>query len=123
MRKYKLHSETVDALVNLFRDVTLAQSAADRLGQMAEYNRLYRHMEEIEQELKRRPGDRRRELEILYTHDDPQVRLQAALATLALLPAESREVLQTLSERHEYPAAMDARGILRALEEGTYTPE
>ncbi|HEV7842239.1 MAG TPA: DUF2019 domain-containing protein, partial [Pyrinomonadaceae bacterium] len=59
----------------------------------------------------------------LYTHPNAQVRLRAALATLAVASNDARTVLQELIERNEYPQLADARGMLRALDAGRYVPE
>jgi hypothetical protein len=48
--------------------------------------------------------------------------LKAALATLAVAPEAARATLQLISDRQEYPQAADARGMMRAIDEGTYVP-
>ncbi|NDV86095.1 DUF2019 domain-containing protein [Aurantimonas aggregata] len=74
-------------------------------------------------ELRLRKGDQRRVLRTLFDHIKPQVRLNAAIATLAVLPDEARETLRLIHARREYPQAADAIGLLNALERGTYIPE
>ena len=49
-------------------------------------------------------------------------RLRSAFATLALEPEAARRTLQTISDRDEYPQAADARGMMRALDDGSYVP-
>jgi hypothetical protein len=58
----------------------------------------------------------------LHNHPNAQVRLTSAIETLALEPIESRRVLQSISDRNEYPQAANARGMMMALDEGRYTP-
>lgn len=109
-------------LVERFLAIALEQDQAVLYDDFALYNRLYDQMSAVEVELKSRIGDQRSLLLPLYQHENAQVRLQAALATLTVAPDASRAVLQEISDRNEYPQAADARGMLRALTEGTYTP-
>lgn len=88
-----------------------------------EYNRLYKEMIKVEQEMKKRPGDARRLLVNLYDDKIPQVRLMSACATLAVQPAAARGVLEKLSSSGDYPQTANARGMLRAIDEGRYTAE
>ena len=88
----------------------------------ATYNRLFRQMDSIEEELKNRPGDQRRTLIPLFEHPNAQVRLTSALATLALVPKDARRTRQIISDRQEYPQAADARGMMMAIDAGTYVP-
>ena len=88
----------------------------------AKFNRLFREMRSIEDELKHRPSDQRNSLIRFLKHPNAQVRLRAAIATLALVPDAARETLQNISDLNEYPQAPDARGILRGLDDGSYTP-
>lgn len=113
---------SVDELLERFEEIALAQDAADLRDEITKYNRLYDLMENVEQELKRRPGDQRRALVSLFDHTNPEVRLKAALATLAVLPKAARQVLVSLDERNVLPQAADARGMLEALQDGSYTP-
>lgn len=113
---------TEEQLVDRFADIALAQDEALLDDENAKYNRLYDKMEDVRQELKLRPGDQRRAILPLLQHENAQVRLKAALTTLAIAPEAARHALQIISDRHEYPQAIDARGMLRALESGTYIP-
>jgi hypothetical protein len=80
-------------------------------------------MEAVEDALKSRNGDQRRALLPLFLHPNAQVRLKAATATLAVAPEAARQTLQIISDRQEYPQAADARGMMRAVDKGTYVPE
>lgn len=79
-------------------------------------------MGEVVDELKSRPGDQRRELVRLYEFPSVQVRLKAAIHTLAVAPIEARNQLEWIAERHWFPQTADALGILRAMDQGRYTP-
>jgi len=88
----------------------------------AKYNRLYDQMKSVEAELSRHDGNQRLALLSLLYHPNPQVRPKAAIASLAVAPEEAREALQNISDRNEYPQAADARGMIEALDDGTYKP-
>jgi len=113
---------TVEELVERFFAAGLKQDEALRRDDNAAYNRLYRQMDDIERELKARVGDQRRVLVRLYEHPNAQVRLTAAMATLALAPEAARRTLQAICDRQEYPQAADARGTIRAIDAGTFIP-
>ena len=122
MKRTVLQDVSVAQLVESFTSIALDQDKALLWDEIAKYNRLYDKMEVVEEELKKREGDERQALSALYHHSNAQVRLKSAIATLAIAPEEARAVLQKLSDRNEYPQAADARGMLRALDEGRYTP-
>jgi Domain of unknown function (DUF2019) len=114
---------TDEELIERFVAIALEQDYVERMDEpVSEYNRLYDLMEEVEGELKSRGGDRRSLLLPLYAHENAHVRLKAALATLAVAPEASRDVLQKLSDRNRPPEASNARRMLRALDEGRYIP-
>jgi hypothetical protein len=113
---------SIQKLVDRFVSIALAQDRAMLIGNNAEFNRLYRQMEQISARLKAFEGDARRLLVQLHNHPNAQVRLTSAIETLALEPIESRRVLQSISDRNEYPQAANARGMMMALDEGRYTP-
>lgn len=122
MKSIPLEKMDVTQLVALFAGLATAQHEALQNDDSGEYNELYDRMRRVETQLRDRFGDQRRSLVPLLQHKDPQVRLQAAFATLAVAPDHSREALQMISNRNEYPQAADARGMLRALKEGAYRP-
>ncbi len=119
--KAEVPNMSVDQLVERFLTIALEQYEAILDGRYAKYNRLYDQMKSVEAELKRHDGDQRPALLSLLNHPNPQIRLRAAIATLAVAPDESREALQNISDRDEYPQAADARGMMEALDDGTYT--
>lgn len=122
MSREILGTLTTEELVERFVAIGLAQDDANLYGEFDKYNCLYDQMEFVEAELKSREGDQRCALLPLCEHNNLQVQLKAALATLAVAPEASRDVLQKLSDSNRYPEAASARGMLRALDNGTYTP-
>lgn len=122
MKRAKLEDMTVDQLVRHFTSVTLDQDEALLMDELGKFNRLFQQMEEIKQELKRRPGDQRRALISLFGHANAQVRLKAAKATLALAPETARGVLQSIVESREFPQALEAGMSLQNLERATFKP-
>ena len=109
---------TVSQLVNQFATFALEQYKAELYGEIARYNRLYDEIVAVKDELKGRAGDQRSALVSLFAHQNPQVRLMAALWSLAVVPAAARQVLQDISDRNEYPQAAYARQSLMALDRG-----
>jgi hypothetical protein len=114
---------TVQELVEQFLALSLAKGTAIMRGEIAKANRLYGKIDAIKKELRSREGDQRRALRILYDHPNPQVRLEAANATLVALPDEARAALQMICDRHEFPQAGDAGFTLLYLSDGRYVPE
>jgi hypothetical protein len=121
-RRNKLESATAEELVEYFVAIAVVQDKAMRQDDHAKYNRLYGEMDAVERELKQRTGDQRRALISLHEHPNAQVRLKAAIATLALAPDAARQALEIISAREEYPQAADARGMIRAVDDGSFIP-
>lgn len=113
---------SVEVLVEQFLSMALAQDEALFDEKYSKYNGLFDKMEQIKEELKSRDGDERRALLPLLKHRNAQVRLKAAIALLASDPEAARAALQKMSDADEYPQAADARGMMRALDEGRYVP-
>mgnify|MGYP001031281781 CR=1 FL=1 len=120
MRYSKL---SIDELVSRFEKICLEQYDASMSFNNPLYNRTFDSMMAIANELRNRPGDGRGALVSLYGHPNEQVRLKAAIHTLALFPNEACAVLQRLIDDRVQPQAADASGILRAFQERTYIPE
>ena len=122
MKRSGLADMTVDELVRRFEVITLAQDEATRDDDNERYARLFRQMEEVKQELKRRAGDQRRALMSFYDHPNVQVRLKAAKATLAVAPVEARRLIQAIADSHEFPQAGEAGMTLVNLDRGIFKP-
>lgn len=123
MKSVDLTRQTVPQLVDRFLGLALAKGDAVMAGQNAKVSRLYWALDGIEKELRSREGDQRRGLRALYDHPNPQVRLEAAQATLAVFPEAAKAALQMICDRDEFPPALDAGHTLLYIREGRYTPE
>jgi uncharacterized protein DUF2019 len=122
MKPTQLQRMALNKLYERFIFAALDQHKSLVTGDHAGYNRLFEEINDIEQELKRRGEDERRALASLFDHPSAQVRLNAAIATLALEPEAARQTLEFISDRNEYPQAPYARDMLWALDRGTYKP-
>lgn len=120
--KADLQSMSVDELVPRFTEIALAQDQALLRSDVTKFNDLFDRMEEVKAELRDRAGDQRRALLCLYDHPNPQVRLKAIKATLAIAPDVAVPALRTLAESREYPQSGDAGMSIWALEEGIFKP-
>jgi Domain of unknown function (DUF2019) len=123
MSAVDMSNQTVPELVEKFRALALSKCQADLGGQDAKYDRLYWKLDAVEKELKAREGDQRRALAPLYDHPNPQVRLDAAMATLVVFPEKARAALQMIIDRDEFPQAGDAGFTLLYLSDGRFTPD
>lgn len=123
MKPGELKDLSEEQLAARFESIAMQQDQALLMDEIAKYNRLYDRMEEVETELKGREGDQRRILRPLLTHRNAQVRLKTALALLAPEPDAARATLQAISDAKEFPQAADARGMMRAIDEGSYVPD
>lgn len=116
MKHVDLKSMSVDELVHRFIEIAIAQDWAIFEDETAKYHRLYRQMDEIDNELKSRPGDQRRALAQLYDHPNIQVRLKAARRSMELMPDAARPVLEKIAKSGAYPQAADAGFALDRLD-------
>ena len=122
MKRIELTNMKTDDLVSLFAQIGEAQDAALLGGEYAKFNRLYDRMAAVSNELKQREGDQRRALQVLYEFKNMQVRLKAAIHTLAVAPVEARAQLQAVADSKWFPQAGDAGMSLVALDDGTFKP-
>jgi hypothetical protein len=122
VKRLTLQDLSVDQLLERFTAIALQQDQALLMDEIARFNKLYDEMGAVKIELKRRPGDQRRALLALYDHPNIQVRLKAAVGTLAVEPAPARELLQTIASSREYPQAGDAGMTLVNLDRGIFKP-
>jgi hypothetical protein len=122
MKRIELTDMTTNDLVERFAQIGVAQGKALLRGEHAKFNRLFRQMSAVSDELKSRDGDQRRALMTLYNYQDMQVRLKAAKHTLAVAPVEARRLLQTIADSSWMPQAGDAGMSLWNLDRGVYKP-
>lgn len=113
---------SVGDLVEQFVALAIQQDEALLMDEIASVKRLYWAILDIENELKRRPGDMRLALQALFDHPNAQVRLAAGSASLAVAPAAARQVLQDLIDGRWFPQAATAGGLLRAIDRGDFKP-
>lgn len=122
MKRMNLQVMTANQLIERFMELALDQDKALLGGEIGRVNQIYDRLEEVEAELKSREGDQRRALLKLYDHPNPQVRVKAVKATLAVEPNAARRMLKAIAESREYPQAGEAGMSIRALERGIYKP-
>jgi hypothetical protein len=122
MKRKPPREMTVEQLVEHFVAIAVAQDQALDRDDTGAYNRLFSQMQRVREELRSRAGDQRRVLVPLLAHPNVQVRLVAAMTTLAIAPEAARRALKLIKERKEFPQAADASMTLRSLEDGTLIP-
>lgn len=123
MSRVNLTTMTVQELVQRFTDIGLAQDEALLDDDLGRFNLLFKQMRAVVEELKARPNDQRQALIVLYDHPNLQVRLKAAIATLAVGPAPARAVLQAIRESKIQPQALDAGMSIINLDRGIFKPK
>ena len=117
MKRANLKEMSSPDLVERFTEIGVAQDQALLGGQTSKFNRLFKQMVELSNELKKRDGDQRRALASLYQHPNMQVRLKAATHTREVLPVEARQQIEAIAESHWMPQAGDA-GMALAIMDG-----
>lgn len=123
MKRVNVSKMTTDKLVQLFADLAVQQDAALLYRAQRQVNKIFWRLEEIESELKSRPGDQRSALLPLYNHKNMQVRVKAAKATLAIAPEAARAQLEAIRASGWQPQALEAGMSLGFLDEGIYKPK
>ncbi|ODS02535.1 hypothetical protein AUC71_14700 [Methyloceanibacter marginalis] len=121
-RSPRVSDMTAEELVAEFASISVAQDDALLDADTSGFNRLFQRLESVEAELKGRPGDQRQALLSLYDHENDQVRLNAANATLAVSPKDARALLEAIAESGVFPQRGDAGMALWALDEGISEP-
>jgi hypothetical protein len=66
VKRVKLEEMTIDELVERFAGIGIAQDQAERMGEIGQFNSLYRQMDATEKELRRRGREARLALLRLY---------------------------------------------------------
>jgi hypothetical protein len=122
MKQIELSAMSSANLVERFAEIVVAQDQALLGGEHPKFNRLFRQMMDIANELKAREGDQRRLLLELFTFPNMQVRVQAAKLTLAIAPVEARKQLEAIADTHWMPQAGDAGMSLSFLDRGVLKP-
>jgi uncharacterized protein YdcH (DUF465 family) len=122
LKRIELVDMTTADLVERFAQIGVAQGKALLRGENAKFNRLFDQMGEVSRELKRRDGDQRRALMALYNYQDMQVRMKAAIHTLAVAPVEARRMLEMIADSKWMPQAGHAGMSLWNLDRGVFKP-
>src|SRR5678815_3106001 len=107
-RRNKLESATAEELVEYFVETAMVQDKAMRQGDTPKYNRLYREMDAVEQELRTAHWRSKTCTHSTVCASERAGQAASSIATLALAPNAARQVLQIISDREEYPQAVDA---------------
>jgi hypothetical protein len=110
-------------LVERFAAIGVEQDKAEQAEDNAEYKRLFYQMNDIQNELKRRPGDQRRALVTLFGYPNMQVRLMSAKYALAVAPQAARQAIEAIAASTWPPQCYDAGMCLWMLDEGKFIPE
>lgn len=122
MRRSKLSGLSVEQLVAAFEKLAIEQDRALLSNAQSKVNRIFWELEALEYELKMRSGDMRSALLALYSHENMQVRVKAAKATLAIAPEAGRAQLQAIRASGWQPQALEAGMSLVHLDRGIYKP-
>jgi hypothetical protein len=123
MNEKTLMTTPIPELVDQFAEACLVQGKSILYDELATYKKAYCRMDDLQKELRRRGQAARLALTKLYVHPNIQVRLQAAMFTLAVAPREARQVIEWIAQSGLMPQAADARGTLRDLDDGSYKPD
>jgi uncharacterized protein (DUF924 family) len=118
-----LENLSVNALVDRFATIGVEQYKAKDAEQDERYKELFYKMYDIQEELKRRQGDERRALIMLFDYPNMQVRLMAAKYALAVAPQAARRAIEAIAASTWAPQCYDARMCLHMLDEGKFIPD
>jgi hypothetical protein len=119
-RASSLEDLGVEQLVERFLALSIEQDEAERYDEIARYNRLFSRNHAVIDELRKREGDQRRLLARFFDHPNFKVRLNAAHATLAVMPEEARGVFEAIAQSGWQPYSGSASGTLQTLDSGFY---
>ncbi|MEC5289034.1 DUF2019 domain-containing protein [Aurantimonas sp. C2-6-R+9] len=123
MRPINLTTASVADLVAYFAELGVAEDEAELRSAQATINRLVRRRFAVENELKARAGDQRRQLRRYFNYPNIQVQLNAATATLALFPAEARRKIEEIASWKVGSHSADAGMRLSNLDRGVFKPK
>ncbi|WP_439924835.1 DUF2019 domain-containing protein [Nitrobacter sp. JJSN] len=122
MKQTELKKMSSADLVGHFAQIVVAQDVALLGGKRSTFNRLFKQMMDVANELKAREDDQRQLLIELYSFPNMQVRVQAAKLTLAVAPVAARQQLEAIAETHWMPQAGAAGMSLSNLDRGIFKP-
>jgi hypothetical protein len=117
-------SRITDAeLVSQFSAIAKARGEATMMLDTRRANACFDRMKAVDLEMRARGTETRKALVPLLSNPDRYVRYYAAMYLLALAPDQARAILEWNTKFEVGILAADARGMLRALDEGTYKPD
>ncbi len=120
-RNEKIENMSNDDIVNYFLELSYKKKETDYFMDTYTYSKIFKILEEIELELKSRPGDQRSILIPLIGHPNLQVRLNASAATLAITP-DALTMLRAIAALGWDPERSAAISLVNAIDDGIYTP-
>jgi hypothetical protein len=112
---------SIEELIARFASIALKQDRALLHSETAKYNRLYDDMDAVDEEFRVRGNDARLALTTLYEHPNLQVRMKAAVHTLAIA-SDARRILQAIADSGELPQALHAGTTLWNIDRGIFKP-
>ncbi|SEG66813.1 DUF2019 domain-containing protein [Bosea lathyri] len=113
---------SVSELVQEFEALCIAQYHSTEREEISEYNKRYKRIVAVQNELKSRDGDQRRALQTLFGQGNLQVRYMAAHVNLAVDYDKARQELEAIAATKWYPQAAEAGMTLENLDSGFYRP-
>lgn len=117
-------SEITDAeLIFQFSTIAKERGEATMMLDTRRANVCFDRMKAVDVEILARGADARKALIPLLTDPNRYVRYYAAIYLLGVVPDQARAVLEWNTKFEVGIIAADARGMLRALDEGTYKPD
>lgn len=117
MRNLDLSKLDADALLKLHVEWSMQQDVALKRANISKVNELGGRINQINKELKSRPGDQRGALAPLLLHPNAQVRFNAAQNLIWVLPIEARQAIQVIADSGVFPLAGHA-GMYLSMHDG-----
>jgi len=117
MRNLDLSKLDADALLKLHVEWSMQQDVALQRANISKVNELGGRINQINNELKSRPGDQRGTLASLLSHPNAQVRFNAAQSLIRILPIEARQTMQVIADSGVFPLAGHA-GMYLSMHDG-----
>jgi hypothetical protein len=123
MRSRGISRMTDAELVFRFSMIAKERGKAAMMLDTRRANVCFDQMKAVDLEMRARGIETRKALVPLLSNPDRYVRYYAAMYLLALAPDQARAILEWNTKFEVGILAADARGMLRALNEGTYKPD
>ncbi|MDB5360451.1 MAG: hypothetical protein JWO51_1748 [Rhodospirillales bacterium] len=118
----KLDKLTIEELIVSFVSLSEQQYPLTLNDEVKAANRLVERQDEIGKELRRRGVEARLELTKLFTHQNIQVRMNAATRSLGVAREPALNVLRQIMKEDFGAFRLDAGMTVALVEDGTITP-